>query len=410
MFSRNALAGLVMLVACTSAHAQDWTEQAVLSLFDQQSPMKRETRAAAAAAAEEMRGRSLWPNPAASYSRETVGFSEFFQAEQQLPVSGRLALARKAVEPARQALDADGAARAWDVRSSLRAAFYRALAAQQREESIQAALTEMQEVLRVLQAREDEGVGIPYDRIRIERETADLRADIAVARAAALSELMVLKSYLPAQTTLNRLTGELLPRITASSSAALLQQAMASRAEFRAQTSRIAQLDLEQQAADRLKIPEPTATAGLKRTEIAPGPAGAENANANGIVFGVSIPIPVFNRGQTEVARLGFERDRIQAQRDRLTQQVSALVTGAFDLYSIRSAALETFDRETTGSGQELLRISRVGYDEGEVGILQLLDAYRLIRTTTQKRLELQLAVREAEIELSRAAGVEVTQ
>jgi hypothetical protein len=39
-----------------------------------------------------------------------------------------------------------------------------------------------------------------------------------------------------------------------------------------------------------------------------------------------------------------------------------------------------------------------------------LLDAYRLKRQTALRRLELQLALKESEIELSRAAGIEVTQ
>ena len=37
----------------------------------------------------------------------------------------------KAIDPARQSAEAQGAARMWDARSSLRAAFYRALAAQE---------------------------------------------------------------------------------------------------------------------------------------------------------------------------------------------------------------------------------------------------------------------------------------
>ena len=72
--------------------------------------------------------------------------------------------------------------------------------------------------------------------------------------------------------------------------------------------------------------------------------------------------------------------------------------------------ALGAFERETTGAGEELLRITRTGYDEGELGILQLLDAYRIDRQTALRRVDLQFAVKEIEIELSRNAGYEVTQ
>ncbi len=404
MFSRNTLAGVTLLTVCSCAQAQDWTEQAVLSLFEQQSPLKRETRATAAAAVESMRSRTLWPNPVASYSRETVGFTEFIQAEQQLPISGRLSLARKAMEPARESAEADGAARVWEVRSNLRAAFYRALAAQAQEELIQSSLAEAQEVIKLLRIREQEGEGSRYDRMRVERETADLRADIAVARARARGEQTVLLSYLPPTTPVTRLTGSLGPRLISGAVDELIRQALASRAEFRAQSSRLTQLGLEQQAAERMRIPEPVVTAGLKRTQVSP------NQNAAGAVIGVSIPLPFFNKGQTEVARLSAEQDRVRAQRDQLTQQVTAIVAGAYDIYINRAAATAVFERETGDAGAELLRVARVGYQEGELGILQLLDAYRLKRQTALRRLELQLALKESEIELSRAAGIEVTQ
>lgn len=404
MFSRNTLAGVTLLTVCSCAQAQDWTEQAVLSLFEQQSPLKRETRATAAAAVESMRSRTLWPNPVATYSRETVGFTEFIQAEQQLPISGRLNLARKAMEPARESAEADGAARIWEVRSNLRVAFYRALAAQAQEELIQSSLAEVQDVIQLLIIREQEGEGSRYDRMRVERETADLRADIAVARARARGEQTVLLSYLPPNTSVTRLTGSLGMRLIPGAVDEVIRKALASRAEFRAQSRRLTQLGLEQQAASRMKIPEPVVTAGLKRTQVFP------NQNGTGAVIGVSIPLPFFNKGQTEVARLSAEQDRIKAQRDQLTQQVTAIVAGAYDIYINRAAATAVFERETGDAGAELLRVARVGYQEGELGILQLLDAYRLKRQTALRRLELQLGLKESEIELSRVAGIEVTQ
>ena len=407
MFPKKVLAGIALLTACPFAHAQDWTEQAVLSLFEQQGPIKREARATAAAAVEALRGRTLWPNPIAAYSRETVGFTEFFQGEQQLPISGRLNLARKAMDPARESAEAEGAARVWEIRSGLRAAFYRSLAAQQQENLIQSSLSEIQDVIELLRKREQEGEGSRYDRIRVERETADLRADIALARARARSERMFLLSYLPPATMVTRVLGDLAPRLTSStipeSAAMVVQQALGSRADVRAESARLLQLGLEQQAADRMKIPEPMITAGIKRTQQ------FANQNATGAVIGISIPLPIFNKGQTEVARFSAEQDRVKARRDLLTQQITAVVAGAYEVYSARLNALEAFERETGDADAELLRVTRIGYQEGELGILPLLDAYRLKRQTALRRLELQLAVKESEVELSRAAGFEVS-
>ncbi len=405
MFPRKiSIAGVLLLAVCSIARAQDWTEQAVLDLFDQQSPLRREAQASAAAAVEAMRGRTLWPNPIAAWSRETVGFTEFFQGEQRLPWSGRLGYLKQALEPARESAQADAAARIWDARSSLRIAFYRALVAQQEAEVIRSALTEMNSIIGLLQAREREGEGSRYDRVRVERETADLRADLALALARARSERGSLAAHLPVQTAIDTLRGDLAPRMVPASREDVVRQALNSRAEIRAEASRLAQFSLEQQAADRLRIPEPLVTAGVKRTQV------FSNRNDTGAVIGVSITLPVFDKGQTEVARLNAEQTRTQARRDLLAQQITAEVAGAYDVYAARLDALNAFERETRDVGEELLQTARVGYQEGELGILQLLDAYRIQRQTELRRLELQSAVKEIEIELSRSAGYEVTQ
>jgi cobalt-zinc-cadmium efflux system outer membrane protein len=404
MFQKNVcVTGILVLAGCSAAHAQEWTEQAVLELFDQQSPIKRESRAAAAAAVESLRSRTLWPNPVAFYSRETVGFTEFLQGEQQLPLSGRLRLTRKAMDPAGESAAAEGAARAWDARSSLRVAFYRSLAAQQQARLLDASLGEIGQILELLRLREREGEGSKYDRMRVEREAADVRADLAVAQARSRSEQAVLLAYLPSQTRVPELAGELAPRGVPTSREELLRQALATRAELRAQSLRLTQLGFEQQAAGRLRFPEPIVAGGLKRVQLEP------NRNGSGAVVSVSVPLPLFNKGKTEVARLAAEKDRTQARADLLTQQISAAVTGAYDLYASRLAVLSAFERETQDS-TELMRVARIGYEEGELGILQLLDAYRLERQRALRRLDLQAALKEAVIELSRSAGFEVTQ
>jgi outer membrane protein, heavy metal efflux system len=405
MYSRTVqFSGMALLAVCSNAYAQDWTEEAVLNLFDQQSPMRREAQSATAAVVEAIRGKTLWPNPIAAYSRETVGFTEFAQIEQQLPISRRLGFERQAMEPARAAAEAEGLARIWQARSSLRAAFYRALTAQQQAGVIRTGLTQIGTIIELLRVREQQGEGSRYDRVRVEREAADLRADLALALARARSERAVLASHLPAGTSLDSLRGDLAPQGIPGSKEDVIRQSLVSRADIRAESSRLAQFAFQQQAADRLRIPEPVVSAGMKRTQV------LANRNDVGAVFSVSIPLPVFNNGQTEVARLAAEQSQIQARRDLLGQQVTASVGGAHDVYVARLEALSAFDRETRAVGRELLETARVGYEEGELGILQVLDAYRIERQTSLRRLELQSAVKEIEIELSRNAGYEVTK
>ena len=56
----------------------------------------------------------------------------------------------------------------------------------------------------------------------------------------------------------------------------------------------------------------------------------------------------------------------------------------------------------------QIERIAQVSYDAGERGILELLDAYRIGASARVRQAALDLAVRQAEIELEFASGWEI--
>jgi len=56
----------------------------------------------------------------------------------------------------------------------------------------------------------------------------------------------------------------------------------------------------------------------------------------------------------------------------------------------------------------ELERIAQVSYDAGERGILELLDAYRVTATARVRQGALDLAARQAELELEFVSGWEI--
>ena len=119
------------------------------------------------------------------------------------------------------------------------------------------------------------------------------------------------------------------------------------------------------------------------------------------------MPLPLFNKGQTEVARYSAEQERSAARLDILARQIRAAVAGAIQAFTIRQRARDEYRSELAESGPELVRIATVAYQEGEIGILQLLDAYRVQRRAQQRLIEIQAAVKEAQIELERVVGEE---
>jgi cobalt-zinc-cadmium efflux system outer membrane protein len=125
-------------------------------------------------------------------------------------------------------------------------------------------------------------------------------------------------------------------------------------------------------------------------------------------VVGISIPLLVFNKGQDEVARFTAEQERISARLQILTRQIRSAIEGSARAYAIRAQARDNFRRELADSGPDLIRIATVAYQEGEIGILQLLDAYRSQRQAQLRMIEIQSAVKEGQIELERVVGEEL--
>ncbi len=382
--------------------AQEWTEQRVVQKFMEQSPYAREARARVAAAEAQALGRTLLPNPSVSYSREGAGFTEFFQAEQALPVSGRRTLLREAGAAAIRTTAAEGAFDLWQARTNLRVAFYAALAAQDRARVQEAALQEIDEVLRILREREREGEGSTFDRIRAERERAELLAQLALLRAEFELYRSAVLAYLPTDTQVDTLSGALESLAATLDESTLLERAYANREDYRAELARLEQFRLEQRAAERLRIPEPIVSGGLKRADV-----GINRTVAGGVI-GVTVPIPLFDRGQTEVSRYSAEQERVSARLQILRQQIHSAVTGAVRAFNTRVSARDQYRRALGETGAELVGIARVAYQEGEIGILQLLDAYRNQREANLRMIDIQAAVKEAELEVERVMGEEI--
>jgi cobalt-zinc-cadmium efflux system outer membrane protein len=397
-------AGLLLLYASLPAFPQDWTEQTVLQQFLDQNPISRETRARVATAAAESQGRTLWSNPVASVSREGAGRTEFYQVAQSLPLSGRFPLIREAGALQAEVLNAEGGFSLWLARCALRSAFYLTLANQERQRVWADADAELVRFISILETREREGEGSKLDRVRAERERIELAAYANLLGTELATTRGELLAYLPPRISLDRVNGDLTPAEPKGTLATIVERALANRLDLQAERRRLEQFRKERQVANRLRIPEPVVNAGLKRAELGPP------ALATGPVVGVSLAIPLFNQGKTEVARWSAEEERTAARLEQLTRRVTASAEASWQAYAIHRETLRAYSREVQPSTDELVRIATVAYQEGEIGILQLLDAYRLRRENQLRRIDLASLAKQAQIALEAQIGEDFSQ
>jgi len=194
--SRPGLALWAALGLWSPVGAQDisgaLTEAEAVARFHAESPEVRALRRRVVEQAQQNRTRALVANPVLWYTQENAAGvrDDFLAFRQPIPVTGRRGLFETANEAATTSVEASVAHRIWALEADVRAAFAALLRAQEREEALDAALADIGETVRVLEAREREGEGSRFDRLRGERELDELRttragAEIDRARAQA---------------------------------------------------------------------------------------------------------------------------------------------------------------------------------------------------------------------------------
>lgn len=379
----------------SAAGAQDRTERDIVELIVRDGPQAKAIRAETEVTRREQLARLAFPNPGVMYSREGAGFTDFLQVEQSLPVFGTRAALSRAGVAATAAAAAERDGRLWMLRGDAVAAVVRLAAAQARVAAFQAQARDVERLLEILRTREREGEGSRFDRIRAEQELRETRQLVTSAAIGLAEARASLSALLPPDAAVTRVASVLPSPQGPISVDSLMTRAASSRAELRALQRIAERMALESDAARRARLPAPTLFGGLKRAD---GASGRER----GGVFGLSVSVPLFDAGQRESARWAAEGARAIAQRASIEHQIRSEIVRASEALSLRQAAAAE-DQEATGD--ELVRIAEVAYREGELGILELLDAVRTASRASARSIDIGLEVRLAQIALERAVG-----
>jgi cobalt-zinc-cadmium efflux system outer membrane protein len=379
------------------------TESDALARLSTNSPRVRAIRAGVDITRVDVLTAGRWPNPQPSLTRESVaGVTEYLTTVSQvLPITGRRGLDVKAAT----ALIAASERRAEDevrrLRADLRLTFADLVAAQDRERALTASRERLRELAGVLARREAAGDASGFDRLRAEREMLDVDTDLVVAATERARAQAMLASYFgdlvePSQIVA---TGAAPSTVAMPPLATLLEQAESTRGELKALQQEVDSANFAQQSAGRRLVPEPEVIAGTKSSTVGGGDLGS--------IFAVRATLPLFDRSKPEralaTARAAQAEARASSFRIVLRSQVAVLREAVLQ----RRTAAERYRAEGVNSAAQIERIAQVSYDAGERGILELLDAFRVGASARVRQATLDLAVRQAEIELAFSTGWE---
>ncbi len=400
--ARAHLPWLLAALLCgssSSAVAVHITETQALRLL-RESPYQRELLARIDL--ERARGEraSLYPNPNVSASLEGAGRTDFYLVEQTIAVNGRRTLLREAAKHSVSAEEAHAEHALRGIEVELREAFHRLVYMQRRESLIRDSIEELVEVVRILRERELAGEGSKFDRLRAERELMERRTERATTETTIAALRAELSGFLGQSVNAEDLVadGSLDPNYDLPELSEAISAALGARSDYHLEGERIEELRFRAAAANRLRVPNPVIAGGLKQAETFDGPAA-------GPVLSVSVDLPLFDKGQVERRLAEAEEARVRARREALERRIVAEVRAAHASLRMQRRIAEDYKAGSSSQAEEIRSIAETAYREGELGVLELLDSYRLTQEASLKLLELRARAKLAEVEYDRAVA-----
>lgn len=387
---------LFALVVVTSAPSQELTEREIIRRYLSGSSATLANLEVQVTRAE-WRGRTALPNPTASFSREDAAGirDQFVTFNQRLPITGRRSALNSAGAAAIRESELEVAHRRQAAVAQLRRLYHRAAVSQVRHNALTTTQSRVREIVRVLKEREQAGESPGFDRMRTEREAEAIAARLAAERSEYLTAIVQLEAMVGEP--LSDLPLRLEPVAAPPPSMADHENlALSVRPDYLAKKKQIERFRAERRAAARAAIPEPALIGGSKTTRTS-------GFSETGYVAGISVDLPVFNRGQAETARFKAETERAELELKLLENRIRAEIKAASEGLKAQQALAASLSRDA-----DLSRIAQLSYDEGEASILELLDAYRVTLEASLRSADVRLALAEAQIDLDLATGKEV--
>lgn len=329
-------------------------------------------------------------NPDVEASYEGGGGETEWQLRlvQPIDLSGRRGALRDAARAEAAAVDADIDRRRQLLVSDVRTAFVQCAAATAELDIWQRYTDELTEAERVSSARAEAGDTAVYDvrRVRVEQRSAQAQLARAngekVAGCAALSSL----------TGIEELQVEL-SAITQVESAPISNE----RPDILAQEQRVLAASQRVSAARRSRLPQIAVGAGVRAVDD-----GISTAYGPALSLGVSLPI--WNGGGAAVRR---EQALLAARENELMiarRQAEAEVEAASARRSATREAAITAAGARDDAGR-LGTIADTAYQAGEIGVVELLDAYEAARDADLSVIALALEAALAAIEYDLTTG-----
>lgn len=356
------------------------------------------TRQLEATEGQVLQGRAR-PNPEFAYSLEDARSKTRTQSWQlNLPVElgGKRAARTKAAEKSREQAQAQLTELRATVRANVAAAYFDVLTAQERlvlaRDSVALAKSSTGTVAKRVAA----GKVSPVEESKARVAEAGVRVELAQAASEernALSRLFALLGKIDMPfTVLEGKAGNLPPvpnladlqPLISSSPAVVLARIEVDR--------RQALTDLEQSK----RVPDVTVSVGMQRSN---------ETQRNVLLFGVSVPLPVFDRNQGNLLEALKLEDKARDELQVATVRLHSEVAQARERLATIASEIQTLQQDVLPGAKSAYDAATIGFENGKFNFLEVLDAQRTYFTAKAQYLKALGEAHRAAADVDRLLG-----
>ncbi len=391
--------GISMLTILLPAigHAEALTEQQSLDLGLNQVDFVNLLQSRQANAQGQLLSNTTWANPEFKYSREELGdeTETTYSLNQRLEISGSRGLRHDAAQANIDSTASGIAGERATRRATIREHFFNTLYYQKQQRVFTHWVDKFNKVEATMLKRERAGDVSGYDRRRISREKVSLLSEQRSNQASYQNSWQKLIGIIGVDKTNDfvDVSGELLP--AALPPLAPLLQDLPKHPSLMQLQHQAESARLSARAAGRSSIPDITIGIGQKQVE---GPLIDES----GLVLSASVPLPLFNRKQGEQLIAQSRARQTDSEYQLKLKRLQAELQGLWQQATQQADNARLFHDQSVHTSFELVRIAETAYRANEIGVLELVDAYRSALQAEQTALQLALDARMSRIELDK--------
>ena len=345
-----------------------------------------------------LQGRSR-PNPELAYSLEDARSktrTQSWQLNLPLELGGKRAARTKAAEKSREQAQAQLAELKATVRANVAAAYFDVLTAQERLVLARDSAALAKSSTDTVSKRVAAGKVSPVEESKARVAEAGVRVELAQAASEqrnALSRLFALLGRIDAPYTVLEGKAENLPSVPslvdlqpliASSPGVVLARIEVDR--------RKALTDLEQSK----RVPDVTVSVGMQRSN---------ETQRNVLLFGVSVPLPVFDRNQGNLLEALKLEDKARDELQAATVRLHSEVAQARERLSTITAEVQSLQQEVLPGAKSAYDAATIGFENGKFNFLEVLDAQRTYFTAKSQYLKALGEAHRAAADIDRLLG-----